>query len=622
MNNKTFQELKNRSIFAKLKRLFSGDEIIRNIGGKNLKVADIHQIEYAADRTSLRDRFNRLRSSATDNYSRDFNLAFQRSRVELFRDYDTMDLDPILHSALDIYADECCTKNELGDILKIYSSSEEIKTSLENLFYDILNIEYNLWSWVRSLVKYGDFYLRLYTSPVYGIYRVEPYSAYNVQRLENTNLSNKHYVKFQVTIPEGNRMEELEAYQVAHFRIISDSNFLPNGVSILEGARRVWKMLCMLEDSVLIHRIMRAPEKRVFKIDVGGIPPNEVENHMNRIMDRMKKTPYVDPATGEYNLRFNMQNITEDFFMPVRGNDSGTSIETLSGLNWSGMEDVEYFRDKLMSALKIPKAFLGYEKELSGKATLSAEDVRFGRTVQRIQRFVLSPLNYIAIIHLYVLGFRDEQLLDFDLALTNPSTVFEREKLDIFKIKTEVAREMQEQKIFSRHWIYKNIYDMSDAEIDEISNESVEDSKQNYRFKQIENAGIDPLKKFMKTQQSMTDPQGNDMSGISSNLDGIGGLPNITDGGLNLDIGNALNTNTQLPTSSLSELEDKSTIDHDWESPYMNPKPKKKSQIGRKKAYKYPRGEDIFGSLENNRKVSLSESTVNKLTLQQFIDSE
>jgi len=212
MSDQSFQELRNRSLFARLKRLFSNDVIVRNIGGKKLKVIDTDEIQYATDRNSLRDRFNRLRTTSYNQYTRDFNLSYQSSRVELFRDYDTMDMDPILASALDIYADECTTRNEMGEILQIKSTNDEIKNILHNLFYDILNIEFNLWSWTRCMVKYGDFYLRLHISPEYGVYMVEPLSTYYVTRVENAVLTNKSFVKFQVNLPYGDKLEFLENY--------------------------------------------------------------------------------------------------------------------------------------------------------------------------------------------------------------------------------------------------------------------------------------------------------------------------------------------------------------------------------------------------------------------------
>jgi len=498
MANEEFQILKQRSLFSKLKRLFSTDAVIRNVGGKKLKVVDTDEVMYATDRNTLRDRFNRIRTSSYNQYSRDFTLSYQASRIELFRDYDTMDMDPIIASALDIYADECVTKNELGEILVIHSSNDNIKQILYNLFYDILNIEFNMWSWTRNLVKYGDFYLKMYISPEYGVYMVEPISAYNVTRVENSDLTNKNYVKFQINLPEGGRLEELENYQVAHFRMLSDSNFLPYGKSIIEGGRRAWKQLSLMEDAMLIHRVMRAPEKRIFKVDVGNIPPSEVDQYMQRLMDKMKKVPYIDEKTGDYNLRFNLQNMVEDFYLPVRGSDSGTSIEPLSGMEFNGIDDIEYLRNKMLAALKIPKAFLGYEEDLSGKATLASEDVRFAKTVNRVQRIMISELNKIAMVHLYAQGYKDASLVDFTLELTNPSVIFEKEKIAIWQDKVNLSKDMMETKLFSKKWIYQNVFKISEEDVDIQKNDLVEDAKQTYRFKQIEDEGIDPAKPFNK----------------------------------------------------------------------------------------------------------------------------
>lgn len=489
-------DVKKQSLYARLKRLFSTDVIVRNVGGKQIKVKDTDNIMYATDRNSLRDRFNRIRSSAYNAYSRDFSLSYQAARMDLFRDYDTMDMDPIISSALDIYADECLTYNEMGKMLTVHSNNNNVKEILENLFDEILNIRFNLWSWTRNMCKYGDFFLKLYIAPEYGIYMVEPISAYNVERIENSDPYNKRYVKFQIRPTDTAQSEILENYEMAHFRLMSDSNFLPYGKGMIEGARRVWKQLSLMEDAMLIHRIMRAPEKRIFYTDIGNIPPAEVDTYMQKMMDKMKKIPYMDEQTGEYNLRFNLQNMVEDYYIPVRGGDSGTKIDTLGGMEWTGTEDIEYLRNKMMAALKIPKAFLGYEEGISGKATLASEDVRFARTIQRLQRIICSELTKIAIVHLYSQGYRDDSLVDFELELTNPSTIFEKEKLEIWSDKVAVATDMVENKFFSYDWIYKNIFNMSEDDIKEVKDQIVEDAKQRYRFSSIEEDGDDPAKPF------------------------------------------------------------------------------------------------------------------------------
>ena len=249
-----------------------------------------------------------------------------------------------------------------------------------------------------------------------------------------------------------------------------------------------------MEDAMLIHRIMRAPEKRVFKIDIGNIPPNEVDNYMQRIINKMKKIPFVDQNTGDYNLKYNIQNLTEDFYLPVRGGDSGTNIENLSGLEFSNIEDIDYLKNKLFAALKIPKAYLGYEEQVNGKATLAAEDVRFARTIERIQRIVISELTKIAIVHLYSQGITDAELTNFELGLVNPSMIYEQEKVNLWSEKIRLAQDIQGLNMLSKEWVYDNIFKLSRGESDKQRETMIEDLKDRYRFRSIEDEGSDPAK--------------------------------------------------------------------------------------------------------------------------------
>ena len=517
----------SKDLFNRLKKMFSTDVIVRNVGGKKIKVVDTDEIQYATDRNSLRDRFNRLRSSTYNLHNRDMSMAYQAARLELFRDYDVMDMDPIIASALDIYADECLVPSEFGHVLTIRSQNENIKKILENLFNDILNIEFNLWSWTRNMCKYGDFFLRLEVSPEYGVYLVHPISPYELTRVEGSDPKNINYVKFQHDGLGGGM--EYENFEIAHFRLLSDSNFLPYGKSMIEPARRVWKQLSLMEDAMLIHRIMRAPEKRIFSIDVGNLPPSEIDGAMQKVISQVKKVPYIDERTGDYNLRFNLNNMVEDFYLPVRGGDSGTKIDTLPGMDFTGIEDLEYVRNKMMAALKIPKAFLGYDETISGKATLAAEDVRFSRTIGRIQRILVSELTKIAIVHLYVQGYQDASLVDFELELSNPSTIFEQEKIAIWQDKMNVAKDMTDSEMFSRKWIYNKIFNMSSDDIEGIEDDVIKDKKQEWRRQQIKDEGNDPA---TSNQKVGGDAGPEDLGGGMSDLGGGGGDEMDAGGGI------------------------------------------------------------------------------------------
>ena len=496
------------SLFGRLRRLFSTDVVIRNVGGNQLKTADVNKIQTSGkyNTNSLIDRFSRLYiNNSTNIYNP--NLNYQTLRIQLYSDYESMDTDAILASALDILSDEATVKNDRGEILSVKSSDENIQRILYNLFYDVLNIEFNLWSWTRNMCKYGDFFLKLEISEKFGVYNVLPYTVYHMSRHEGVDEKNPTKVEFVID-PDGlatstdpnyiprreSKVIKLDNYEVAHFRLISDTNYLPYGRSYLEPARKIYKQLNLMEDAMLIHRIMRAPEKRMFYINVGSIPPNEVESFMQKSINQMKKTPYVDPKTGQYNLKFNMQNMMEDFYLPVRGGDNATRIETTKGLDYDGTNDIIYLRDKLFASLKIPKAYFGYEGELQGKATLAAEDIRFARTVERIQRILESELTKIALVHLYSQGYEGESLTNFEIKLTTPSVIYEQEKVALLKEKIDLANQMKDSKLFSSDYIYENIFDMSEDQYMEMRGLVREDSKRIFRLTQLEGEGNDPAK--------------------------------------------------------------------------------------------------------------------------------
>ena len=488
----------DKSIFSRLQKLFSTNTIVRKTED-GVKVIDTD--EWQNMTTNLVDRFMKMKVTNYGTGQTQSSMAYQQVRIDLFRDYDSMDMDPILSSALDVYSDETTARNEMGSVLKIHHEDDHVKQILENLFYDILNVEFNLWPWTRNLVKYGDFFLQLEIADKLGIVNVMPLSTYEVTRVENFDVENPQRVKF-IYAPYQNPSggygmtpkKEFENYEMAHFRLNSDSNFLPYGKSMIEGARRVWKQLMLMEDAMLIHRVMRAPEKRIFKIDVGNIPPNEVDNYMQKIINSSKKVPFVDERTGDYNLKYNMQNLIEDYYMPVRGNDNGTSIDTLKGLEYNMIDDINYLKGKLMAALKIPKAFLGYEEDVNGKATLAAQDVRFAKTIERIQRVLVSELTKIAIVHLYAQGINDDKLTNFSLELTIPSKIYEQEQVELYTSKVALIQQMQQTKMFSKEWMYESVMKLAKDEQDTMTLQVLEDTKQTFRLTSIETQGVDPAK--------------------------------------------------------------------------------------------------------------------------------
>jgi hypothetical protein len=484
------------SLRKRLQTLFSTNVIVRAYGKDKLRVIDTNRLQGVGNlnQSKIADRYTRMhganRHMVGGMGGYDSNYYMHQNRMQLYADYEMMDKDPIISSALDIYSDESTLNDQFGDLLTIKANKTQIQKILYNLFYDILNIEFNLWTWIRNMTKYGDFFLKLDIADELGILNARPFSSYEIERFEEYDEASGQY---KITFKHvGSPNFPYDVFEIAHFRMLSDSNFLPYGRSMLEGARKEFQKLMMLEDAMLIHRIMRAPEKRIFKIDIGNIPPNEVDSFMEQIINKMKKIPHIDSQTGNYNLKFNLNNMLEDYYLPVRGGQSSTSIDTLPGMTFTGIEDIDYVKHKMMAALKIPKPFLGYDEGVEGKSTLASMDIRFARTIERIQKIVCSELTKIAIVHLYAQGYEGEDLVGFELELTAPSIIYDQQKVALMTEKMTLATSMKDSKLVSDKYIYEYIFNMSEDQWLEQRNDIVEDLKLRFRQNQIEQEGNDP----------------------------------------------------------------------------------------------------------------------------------
>jgi hypothetical protein len=392
-----------------------------------------------------------------------------------YSDFSEMEATPEIASALDIYAEETVAQDERGQVLHIHSENRRIKELLETLFTDTLNIEFNLPMWTRNLCKYGDFFLFNDVHPNYGIINAYPIPISEMEREEGYDPKDPMAVRFR-WITRGNQV--LENWQISHFRLLGNDAFLPYGSSVLESARRIWRQLILMEDAMLVYRIVRAPERRVFYIDVGNIPPEEIANYMEQAQTSLKRNKVVDRANGKMDLRYNPLAVDEDYFIPVRGGETGTKIDSLAGgSNAAAIEDVQYIQKKLFAALKIPKAYLGYDEEIGAKATLAQEDIRFSRTIARIQKVIISELNKMAMIHLYSHGYEGEDLLDFTLKLSNPSTIAQQQKLELISSRFDIAGKAPEG-IVDRRWVRKNIMGLSDEDIENVKNGRMADKKE------------------------------------------------------------------------------------------------------------------------------------------------
>ena len=459
------------SLFRSLTRLFSGPITQRRTQqGRQLRRR--HLDMYASRFTSASGKqFKKMEYNPMNIMT--INMISNRNRAERYVDFDQMEYTPECASSLDIYADEMTTHSALQPMLRIKCPNDEIKTILQNLYHNVLNVDHNLFGWCRTMCKYGDLFLYLDIEELTGVRACIGLPPQEIERLEGEDESNPNYVQYQWN----SAGMTLENWQMAHFRILGNDKHSPYGTSVLEPARRIWRQLTLLEDAMMAYRIVRAPERRVFKIDVGNIPPQDVEQYMQKVMTQMKRHQVVDPKTGRLDLRYNPLSIEEDYYIPIRGT-SNTDITNLpGGAMTATIEDVKYLRDKLFSALKIPQSYLTMgEGAQEDKTTLAQKDIRFARTIQRLQRVVIAELEKIGIVHLFTMGFRGDDLLSFKLQLNNPSKIAELQELEHWDKKFSVAGNATDG-YFSKRWVAENLFGLSDEEFVRMQREMFYDKK-------------------------------------------------------------------------------------------------------------------------------------------------
>jgi hypothetical protein len=457
-------------LFKSLTRLFSGPIVnFRQQSQLRYRRRDLNKFNF---NSSSGKSFHKTSYNPFDAIQA--NIMANQSRAERYADFDQMEYSPDLATALDIYADEMTTHSSITKMLTVKSPNQEIRGILESLYYDVLNIEFNLFGWCRTMVKFGDMFLYMDIDPELGVKSVLGLPTPEIERLEGQDKTNPNYVQFQWN--SGGLT--FESWQIAHFRILGQDKYSPYGTSVLEPARRIWRQLNLLEDAMMAYRIVRAPDRRVFYMDVGNIAPEDVQQFMLAAQGQMKRNMIVDQNTGRVDLRYNPMSIDEDYFIPVRGSTSGTKIDTLQGGNFVGdIEDVKYLRDKLFAAIKIPASYISRaEGGSEDKATLAQKDIRFARTVQRLQRVVVAELEKIGMIHLFTLGYRNEDLLNFSVSLNNPSKISELQELEHWKAKFDVAGAATEG-FFSKRWISEHVFNLSEQDFKKIQREIFHDKQ-------------------------------------------------------------------------------------------------------------------------------------------------
>ncbi len=450
---------KNLTIFQKLGQVISPDGIKPkqqpstqryNIGSGELLKTD-NKAEY--ETAKLQAQQNKYLGQVWKKVESGLfqqSINYETTRIGSYSDFEAMEFYPTIAAALDVMMEESTTLNNQGKMLNIYSDSNRVKTILEDLFFNRLDFHTTGPMWTRNTCKYGDNFVYLNIDANNGIIGAKQMPNYEMERRESglfDMISGRELPNNEV--PTGDKVKffwrgrdvEFNSWQIAHFRLLGDDRRLPYGTSVLEKARRIWKQLLLSEDSMLVYRVTRAPERRVYKIYVGNIDDADVEQYVNAIADRFKRMPITDPQTGQIDLRYNQLANDQDFFIPVRDESAPNPIDTLPGAsNLDQIADIEYLRSNLFTALRVPKPFLGFEEATGEGKNLALQDIRFSRTINRIQQSILQELNKIAIIHLYLLGFEDD-LDNFTLTLNNPSTQAEMLKVEHLQLKVTLLKD-------------------------------------------------------------------------------------------------------------------------------------------------------------------------------------
>lgn len=488
----------NKTVFQRLSHVIMGvsngqmNDMPKKTVSYNLAPSNSNDVLYTFDNKEERDaKLLQLRQEKflqnqwyKVNYDTTNNRIASLSQAKImYRDADLMDLFPEIGRGLTIVSEESTTINEKGEMLNIYSQSPRIKAVLNDLFCNRLDIKVILPMIARSTAKYGNEYMLLNIDSDNGIVGWKELPIHEITRVEGglqnyvgvpSLQMNPNDVKF---IWEGhNEAQPFQNWQVAHFRLINNSIHLPLGTSWLNPARRHWRMLSMMEDAMLVYRLERSVERRMFKVNVGLIDDADVPAYMQDFATSIKRAPIIDPETGQVDLRKNFLDVSADYFIPVRNGQDPSTIETLGAANNpTSMDDIKYIQNKILCALGIPKEFLNFEQQAKQGGNLSLMDIRFARTINTIQQALLLELNKIAIIHLYLLGFTDD-LTNFSLTLNNPSSQIELAALDLLsKRLTAASTAMATQDgglpLMSWHMVQKTIMGKTDAEIADMLNE-------------------------------------------------------------------------------------------------------------------------------------------------------
>jgi len=397
-------------------------------------------------------------------------------------DYEDMDEYPEVECALDIYADDA-TVPSADTERSIWATSRDktVSDDLNAMLHKRVLVEEDIWGHTRTLSKYGNVFGELIVNDtgVIGVNYLPPPTMRRIEDPRGVLLGFMQDIqgRFNITIEEFYRIAEMrytnpqseripglltvfEDWEVVHWRLRGKHMRSTYGHGVIEPARQFWKRLSLLEDALLIYKLERAPSRYAFYIDVGEMDAERGLAYVNRVKNSYTRHKFVNPSTGELDMRYNPLAMDEDFFVPTRAGKRSTEIEVLQGPDYSEVETLEYHRDKLVSSLKVPKVYMGYGGEAQRNA-LASEDIRFARTVMRVQREERCGWRKVGRVHLIAQG-KNVENIDYDIRMEVPSQILELARVEVLSAKADLAMRMKED--VGSKWVLTHIYGFSEEE--------------------------------------------------------------------------------------------------------------------------------------------------------------
>lgn len=472
-----------------IRRVFQRDQVIAPVPGvggyvQDMNFATMSQLGAGSAVGPLGSSSEWLQNSSS----------IEEDLVSKYQDYEQMDQYPEINATLDLFADDATVQNVLtGKSLWYEAPDESIQDMMNEMLDKQIRIEEDLWNLTRDTCKYGNCYTEIIAVDRKGVMELKQLPTTQVRRVQDRlgfcygfifdpmcgfmvdtqGFQNRlkarsvNPIKDLLSINSSDLVQVYEPWEMVHFKMKGNSPQDPYGNAVIEGARYAWRRLTMMEDAMIVYKLTRSPQRYAFYVDVGDVPPREAKKLLNDVKNEFKKTKYIDES-GKISFRYNPLSQDEDIFLAVRKEKRSTEVEVLSGPEGQQIDDVNYFREKLLASLKVPKSYLGGDDTV-GRANLAQLDVRWARSIMRVQRVMKNGFEHVGRVELSARNI-DPDLVEFVPMMNIPSGVLELAQLEVQNAKLDLADRYQRAN-FSEYYIWSNILGMADEDIEKIQSQ-------------------------------------------------------------------------------------------------------------------------------------------------------